>query len=100
MVTERLRSESESWFTCKSTQKNDTMTIFLQMCVYQRACFTAQDALFCARFVLLLHQLKTPNFPTLICYDRVRMSVRSNHVEAKVKHKERFVIIETFVCIV
>ena len=46
-------------------------TQFLQYRLFPRCIFTAQDALFCARFVYLLHMLKTPNFSTLICYDRI-----------------------------
>ena len=51
--------------------KNDTITQFLQLCIFPRCCFTASDALYCAKFVLTVHQLKTPNFSTLLCYDRV-----------------------------
>ena len=46
-------------------------TQFLQYCLFPRCIFTASDALFCAKFVYLLHMLKTPNFSTLICYDRI-----------------------------
>lgn len=46
-------------------------TQFLQHCLFPRSIFTATDALYCAKFVHLLHTIKTPNFSTLICYDRV-----------------------------
>ena len=36
-----------------------------------RCIFTATDAIFCAKFVSIIHSLKTPNFSTLICFDRV-----------------------------
>ncbi|XP_022086856.1 THO complex subunit 2-like isoform X2 [Acanthaster planci] len=69
-VLARLKSECENWFTARST-KNETITQFLQLCIFPRCCFTASDALYCARFVLTVHQLKTQNFSTLLCYDRV-----------------------------
>jgi len=51
------------------TQKHATM--ILQMCLFPRSCFTAPDAVYCAKFLLTIHSLKTPNFSSLICYDRV-----------------------------
>ncbi|XP_071847770.1 THO complex subunit 2-like isoform X4 [Apostichopus japonicus] len=69
-VKARLQEESETWFTARST-KNETITQFLQLGIFPRCCFTASDAIYCAKFVLLVHQLKTPNFSTLLCYDRV-----------------------------
>uniref|UniRef100_A0A452VJN7 THO complex subunit 2 n=1 Tax=Ursus maritimus TaxID=29073 RepID=A0A452VJN7_URSMA len=51
--------------------KNETITKFLQLCIFPRCIFSAIDAVYCARFVELVHQQKTPNFSTLLCYDRV-----------------------------
>lgn len=53
--------------------KNETITKFLQLCLFPRCIFSSIDAVYCARFVELVHQQKTPNFCTLLCYDRVRM---------------------------
>ncbi|XP_063970178.1 THO complex subunit 2-like [Lytechinus pictus] len=69
-IEARLKKECETWFTARST-KNETITQFLQLCVFPRCCFSASDALYCAKFVLTVHKLKTPNFSTLLCYDRV-----------------------------
>uniref|UniRef100_V5GMM5 Putative keke-like motif-containing transcription regulator rlr1/suppressor of sin4 n=2 Tax=Ixodes ricinus TaxID=34613 RepID=V5GMM5_IXORI len=69
-VLARLRSEKDAWFHSRSA-KNETITQFLQLCVFPRCTFTALDALYCAKFVHLIHILKTPNFSTLICYDKI-----------------------------
>ncbi|XP_060572351.1 THO complex subunit 2-like isoform X2 [Ruditapes philippinarum] len=69
-VMARLKNQKEAWFVSKST-KNETITQFLQLCVFPRSCFTASDAIYCAEFIHILHSLKTPNFSTLICYDRI-----------------------------
>ncbi|KAL1434887.1 hypothetical protein MTO96_001763 [Rhipicephalus appendiculatus] len=69
-VLARLRSEKDAWFQSRSS-KNETITQFLQLCVFPRCTFTALDALYCAKFVHLIHILKTPNFSTLICYDKI-----------------------------
>ncbi|XP_023686314.2 THO complex subunit 2 isoform X1 [Paramormyrops kingsleyae] len=69
-VLHRLKLEKDNWLLAKST-KNETITKFLQLCVFPRCIFSAMDAVYCARFVELVHQQKTPNFCTLLCYDRV-----------------------------
>ena len=42
------------------------------MCIFPRCIFTPLDAVYCAKFIHILHQLKTVNFSTLLCFDRVR----------------------------
>ncbi|XP_033742553.1 THO complex subunit 2-like isoform X3 [Pecten maximus] len=69
-VLNRLKNQKEQWFISRST-KNETITQFLQLCIFPRCCFTAIDALYCSKFIHILHDLKTPNFSTLICYDRI-----------------------------
>lgn len=71
-VLHRLDLEKGAWFET-TVNKMDVTTHFLQYCLFPRCKFTASDALFCAKFVHLLHCLKTPNFSTLICFDRVRI---------------------------
>ncbi|KAF2362580.1 THO complex subunitTHOC2 C-terminal [Trinorchestia longiramus] len=72
-VIARLTQEKERWFTQRVAclPKNDTVTAFLQLCLFPRCTFTTLDALYCARFVKMMHELKTPNFSTLIFCDRM-----------------------------
>ncbi|XP_071535376.1 THO complex subunit 2 isoform X1 [Panulirus ornatus] len=72
-VYARLQQEKDRWFMLRAARspKNDTVTAFLQLCLFPRCTFTALDAIYCAKFVKMLHNLKTPNFSTLICYDRM-----------------------------
>ncbi|XP_063288176.1 THO complex subunit 2 [Pelobates fuscus] len=69
-VLQRMKLEKDNWLLARST-KNETITKFLQLCIFPRCIFSAIDAVYCARFVELVHQQKTPNFSTLLCYDRV-----------------------------
>ena len=55
----------------ESKTKNETITVFLQFCIFSRCLFTQIDAYYCAKFIQIIHSLKTPNFSTIICYDRV-----------------------------
>ncbi|XP_038107405.1 THO complex subunit 2 isoform X2 [Culex quinquefasciatus] len=72
-IMHRLTSEKDSWFLSRSAKsaKNETITQFLQLCLFPRCTFTALDALYCAKFVHTIHSLKTANFSTLLCYDRI-----------------------------
>lgn len=69
----RLSQEKDSWFLSRSLKsaKNETITQFLQLCLFPRCTFTALDAIYCAKFVQIIHSLKTTNFSTLLCYDRI-----------------------------
>jgi THO complex subunit 2 len=69
----RLNIEKDSWFPSRTSKgaKNETIPQFLQLCLFPRCTFTALDALYCAKFVNIIHTLKTPNFSTLLCYDRI-----------------------------
>ncbi|XP_003246335.1 THO complex subunit 2 isoform X1 [Acyrthosiphon pisum] len=68
-----LNQEKDSWFLSRSAKaaKNETITQFLQLCLFPRCIFTHMDAMYCAKFVQTLHSLKTANFSTLLCYDRL-----------------------------
>lgn len=69
-VMTRLRQDKDSWFI-SHTLKNDTITQFLQLCLFPRCRFSPMDAVYCAHFVHTLHKLKTQNFSTLICFDKI-----------------------------
>uniref|UniRef100_A0A2K6N0V8 THO complex subunit 2 n=1 Tax=Rhinopithecus bieti TaxID=61621 RepID=A0A2K6N0V8_RHIBE len=70
-VLQRLKLEKDNWLLASKIYQNETITKFLQLCIFPRCIFSAIDAVYCARFVELVHQQKTPNFSTLLCYDRV-----------------------------
>merc|ERR1712142_573771 len=72
-VMARLRQEKDAWFLSRTARsaKNETITQFLQFCLFPRCIFTSSDAVYAAKFVSVIHMLKTPNFSTLICYDRI-----------------------------
>lgn len=88
LVISWIKLEKDSWFnpsmllasitalanSSVSTEvtKNRTVTQLLQLCIYPRCRFTASDAMYCAKFVFLLHTLHTPTFSTLLLFDRVR----------------------------
>jgi hypothetical protein len=77
----------DCFFYISESTKNETITQFLQLCVFPRSCFTASDAIYCAEFIHILHSLKTPNFSTLICYDRVSILSQSYHFLIKISPK-------------
>lgn len=64
-----LESRKDAWFPSKLA-KGETITQFLQLCIFPRCVFSAVDAVYCAKFIQTIHELKAPNFSTLICFDR------------------------------
>uniref|UniRef100_A0A1A9YUH8 THO complex subunit 2 n=1 Tax=Glossina morsitans morsitans TaxID=37546 RepID=A0A1A9YUH8_GLOMM len=72
-ILQRLQQQKDNWFLSRSAKsaKNETITQFLQLCLFPRCTFTALDALYCAKFVHTIHNLKAVNFSTLLCYDRI-----------------------------
>ncbi|KAK6626298.1 hypothetical protein RUM43_006609 [Polyplax serrata] len=72
-VMARLRLEKDSWFPTKSLRspKNESIMKFLQLCVFPRCIFTSTDALYCSKFIHTIHMLKTANFSTLLCLDKL-----------------------------
>ncbi|XP_075153160.1 THO complex subunit 2-like protein [Haematobia irritans] len=72
-ILQRLQQQKDNWFLSRSAKsaKNETITQFLQLCLFPRCTFTALDALYCAKFVHTIHNLKAANFSTLLCYDRI-----------------------------
>ncbi|XP_065885468.1 THO complex subunit 2-like isoform X2 [Dysidea avara] len=70
MIMVRVSSEQDEWFNTKVT-KNRTITQFLQLCIFPRCLYTTADAVYCAKFIYLLHTNRTPNFSTLLFFDKV-----------------------------
>jgi THO complex subunit 2 len=65
-----LFAMKESYFSGNRT-KAETITEFLQLCIFPRCLLSEIDALYCAHFIRVIHDLVTPNFSTIICYDRL-----------------------------
>src|SRR5690348_9148362 len=43
----------------------------LQYCIFPRCVYSSTDAIYCAKFIHLLHKIGTPCFSTLQYYDKV-----------------------------
>lgn len=72
-ILEHLKARKNDWFLSRSIKpaKNEMITQFLQMCIFPRCILSITDALFCAHFIHTLHTIRTGNFSTLLCYDRL-----------------------------
>jgi len=69
----RLKREKLHWFrNVKNTaQRTETVNQILQHCVLPRSLFLPNDAVFCAKFIRMMHSHGTPSFSTLTFYDRL-----------------------------
>lgn len=68
-----LESEKNNLFCENSTYDNVYLESrrFVQHCPFARCILTAYDAIYSARFMLYLHELRVENYPTIICLDRL-----------------------------
>eukprot|EP00043_Microstomoeca_roanoka_P003384 m.43460 g.43460 ORF g.43460 m.43460 type:complete len:1411 (+) comp12040_c0_seq1:86-4318(+) len=53
------------------TLKSAVVTEFLRLCIYPRCFFSAADALYCAKFAQLLHEMRTPSWSTVLYFNYV-----------------------------
>jgi THO complex subunit 2 len=73
-VKKRLMQTKDQWLE-KITNKLETVTELLQKCVIPRCVVSNVDALFCAKFVHLMHEMNTTGFSSLQYYDRTLKTV-------------------------
>ena len=75
VVHKRLKEECGGWILRaepgQSTQQGDGLNMFVQACIFPRVMFSQLDAIYCAKFVLKMHEVKTPHFSVLLYYDKV-----------------------------
>ncbi|CAG8570178.1 9919_t:CDS:2, partial [Racocetra fulgida] len=70
-VKTRLRIEKDHWFSGQFTNRQDIITQFWQYCLFPRLITSADNAVFCAKFIETMHEIGTVNFSTLTLYDRI-----------------------------
>ncbi|KAF9123599.1 THO complex subunit 2 [Mortierella sp. 14UC] len=75
-VMERLKRESRYWFEgLVANDRQEIASQTIQYCIYPRAVSSNLDALYCSKFIELMHNLGTANFPTLSLYDKLIMEI-------------------------
>ena len=76
-VHKLLNSEKNDFFADLSGEKGslDSASVFLTTCVYQRMLLSPEDAMYCSRFITLLHSMDTPGFYTLEFLDKTISAV-------------------------
>ncbi|KAH3759032.1 THO2 protein [Pelomyxa schiedti] len=73
-VMDRLSKDKNSWIK-KSANHHIFLSTFLQHCIFPRCMWSVTDAVFCAKFVQILHNIGTPNFLTLQYFHMVLKDV-------------------------
>eukprot|EP01090_Pellita_catalonica_P020104 TRINITY_DN7027_c0_g1_i1.p1 TRINITY_DN7027_c0_g1~~TRINITY_DN7027_c0_g1_i1.p1 ORF type:complete len:348 (-),score=62.52 TRINITY_DN7027_c0_g1_i1:789-1832(-) len=63
-ISLRVNKEKGDWVSLAKDLNAFNMD-FVQHCILPRCTYTISDALYCARFVHLMHKVSTPNFSTL-----------------------------------
>ncbi|CAG8488472.1 3561_t:CDS:2 [Funneliformis caledonium] len=70
-IRQRLMREKDHWFSGQFSNRQDIITQFWQYCLFPRLIMSADNAVFCAKFIEEMHEIGTANFSTLTLYDRV-----------------------------
>ncbi|CAG8537110.1 1543_t:CDS:2 [Racocetra fulgida] len=70
-VKNRLKIEKDHWFSGQFTNRQDIITQFWQYCLFPRLITSADNAVFCVKFIEIMHEIGTANFSTLTLYDRI-----------------------------
>ena len=70
-VRDKLKKEKDKYFHELKGKDGKIMTgsVFLANCLYPRCLQSPEDAMYCAYFIQLLHDMETPGFPTLQLLD-------------------------------
>jgi THO complex subunit 2 len=63
-----IEQRKDSFFP-STTSSKESMATFFTRCIYPRCMQGPDDAMYCARFIQLLHEMDTPGFNTLAFYD-------------------------------
>jgi THO complex subunit 2 len=70
-IRQRLMKEKDHWFSGQFSNRQDIITQLWQYCLFPRLIMSADNAVFCAKFIEEMHEIGTANFSTLTLYDRV-----------------------------
>nr|CAG8487603.1 15373_t:CDS:10 [Entrophospora candida] len=70
-IRQRLKREKDHWFSGQFSNRQDIITQFWQYCLFPRLLLSADNAVFCAKFIEIMHEIGTANFSTLTLYDRI-----------------------------
>jgi len=68
-VMKRLEAEKSDFLANLACKAPDTSRVFFTTCIYPRSLLSPEDAVYCARFIMLLHSMETPGFCTLQLID-------------------------------
>ncbi|KAG0341612.1 THO complex subunit 2 [Podila horticola] len=68
-VMERLGRENEHWF--EGLSEDGSISEVIRHCIIPRAKASSVDALFCSKYLDILHAIQTPNFSRLTLYDKL-----------------------------
>ncbi len=83
-VLQALEQTKDSWFEhlkeSALEEMQDTIQSFFQFCLLPRCMSSDADALFCAKFVELVHNLNTPNFSTVLFFKNVTRAFKFHDI--------------------
>ncbi|KAJ9083229.1 THO2 plays a role in transcriptional elongation [Entomophthora muscae] len=70
LCLQRISREKSHWFA-PGTDPKALVTILVENCILQRCIVSGLDAMFCAKFLIMLHTQKTPGFSLVLAIDHI-----------------------------
>ncbi|KAJ1652737.1 THO2 plays a role in transcriptional elongation, partial [Dispira simplex] len=71
--------ESGHWFTYQGVSlvgsRSEVADTIIQYCLYPRIFYSPNDAVYCAKWIQLLHTWNTPSFYSLVMYDQLFIDI-------------------------
>lgn len=67
-IRKTIAQQKDAFFPSTNVSK-ELMAVFFTRCIYPRCMQGPDDAMYCARFIQLLHEMDTPGFSTLCFFD-------------------------------
>ncbi len=74
-VMRRLKREKDGWRSDTPDLKKDFLSVFVQHCILPRCLLSPADAVYCARFLRTVHDLRVTGMSLLLVYDKLMKEV-------------------------
>jgi len=74
-VMKQLEAGKSDLLVDLTSDISDASSVFFTTCIYPRSLLSPEDAIYCARFIMLLHKMETPGFSTLQLIDVIVSAV-------------------------
>jgi hypothetical protein len=85
-----IETKKECFFARTGTSKDIQISKLIQYCLLPRCTFSEVDAVYCAKFINLLHSFRTGYFNTLVVFDKVGFNLEFMMLEFVISRNQEY----------